>query len=82
MLGDNMSAVFDTSVPSSVLKKKQNTIAYHQVREAVAAKVMRFAYVKSKESVSDILTKPLSNESFHHLVKNWLLPGPVPEITK
>ena len=44
---------------SSVLKKEHNAIAYHQVREAIAAKVMRFAYIKSEENVSDILTKPL-----------------------
>jgi GTP cyclohydrolase II len=57
MLGDNMSVVLNTSVPSSVLKKKHNAIAYHRVREAIAAKVMRFAYVKSEENVSDILTR-------------------------
>jgi hypothetical protein len=80
MLGDNMSVVLNTSVPSSVLKKKHNAIAYHRVWEAIAAKVMRFAYVKSEENVSDILTKPLSIERFHHLVKNWLFR--VPEIRK
>jgi hypothetical protein len=64
MLGNNMSVVLNTSVPSSVLKKKHNAIAYHRVRKAIAAKVMRFAYVKSEENVSDILTKPLSNEHF------------------
>jgi hypothetical protein len=80
MLGDNMSVVLNTSVPSSVLKKKHNAIAYHCVREAIAAKVMRFAYVKSDENVSDILTKPLSNEKFHYLVKNRLFC--VPEIKK
>jgi hypothetical protein len=80
MLGDNMSVVLNTSVPSSVLKKKHNAIAYHRVREAIAAKAMRFAYVKSHENVSDILTKPLSNEKFHYLVKNWFFY--VPEIKK
>jgi hypothetical protein len=59
MLGDNMSVVENTSVLSSFLKKKHNTIAYHQVEEAIAAKVMRFAYVRSEENVSDVLTKPL-----------------------
>jgi hypothetical protein len=29
MLGDNMSVVLNSSVPSSVLKKKHNAIAYH-----------------------------------------------------
>jgi hypothetical protein len=62
MLGDNMSVVLNTSVPSSVLKKKKNAIAYHRVREAIAAKVMRLACIKSEENVSDILTKTLGNE--------------------
>jgi hypothetical protein len=72
MLGDNMSAVLKPSVLSIVLKKKHNAIAYHHVREAIAAKVLRFLYVRIEENVSDILTKPLCNEKFHFLVKKWL----------
>jgi hypothetical protein len=55
MSGDNMLLILNTSAPSSVLKKMHNTIAYHRVREAIAAKVMRYAYVKTDENVSDIL---------------------------
>jgi hypothetical protein len=80
MLRDNMSVVLNTSVPSSVLKKKNHAIAYHRVCKAIAAKVMRFAYIKSEENASDILTNPLSNERFHHLIKKWLFR--VPEIQK
>jgi hypothetical protein len=43
MLGDIMSVALNTTVPSSVLKKKHNAIAYHRVREAIAASIMRFA---------------------------------------
>jgi hypothetical protein len=50
MLGDNMTVELNTSVPSSVLKKKHNAMAYHQVPKATAANVMRFAYVKNKEN--------------------------------
>jgi hypothetical protein len=42
MLDDDMTEVLNTSVPSSVLKKKHNAMTYHGLREAVAAKVMRF----------------------------------------
>jgi hypothetical protein len=69
MLGDNMSVVLNTTVPSSVLKKNHNAIAYHRVREAIAARIMRFAYIKSEEKFSDVLTKPLSKEKFHYLMK-------------
>jgi hypothetical protein len=64
ILDDNMSGILNTTVPSSVLKKEHNTIAYHPVRETIEARIMRFAYIKSEENVSDILTKPLRNENF------------------
>ena len=48
MLGGNISVALNTSVPSSVLKIKHNAIAYHRVRDAIAAKVIRFANVRSE----------------------------------
>ena len=36
-LGDSMSVVLNTSVPSSVLKKKHNAIAYQCVHRVIAA---------------------------------------------
>jgi hypothetical protein len=42
MLGDNMSVVLSTTIPSSVLKKKHNAITYDRVKETIAAKIMRF----------------------------------------
>jgi hypothetical protein len=76
MLGDNISVVLSTTVPSSVSKKKHNAIAYHRVREAIAARMISFAYIKSEENVSDVLTKLLSNEKFHYLMKTWLFRVP------
>jgi hypothetical protein len=40
------------------LKKKHNAITYQRVREAIAVRIMRFAYIKSEENVSDVLKKP------------------------
>jgi hypothetical protein len=76
MLGDNMSVVLNTTVPSSISKKKHNAVAYHCVREAIAARKMRFAYIKSEENVSDVLTESLRNEKFHYLMKRWLFSMP------
>jgi hypothetical protein len=76
MLGDNMSVVLNTTVPSSILKKKHNAIAYQRVREAIEVRIMRFAHIKSEENVSDVLTKPLSNEKFHYSMKRWLFRVP------
>ena len=76
MLGDNMSVVLNTTVPSSVLKKKHLGIGYHRVREAIAAKVLRFAHIRSEENLADILTKPLPNPAFHSLIKPILFRVP------
>jgi hypothetical protein len=43
ILGDNMSVFVNNIVPSSVLKKKHNAIAYHRVREAIVARIMKFS---------------------------------------
>jgi hypothetical protein len=57
VLCDNMSVVYNTTAPESVLKKKSNTIAYHFVRENVALKVIKIAYEPSESNLADILTK-------------------------
>ena len=72
MLGDNQSVVLNTTVPSSVLKKKHNAIAYHRVREAIAAKVIKFVHINSEDNFADILTKPLAPQKFYGLVKGLL----------
>ena len=77
MLGDNMSVVLNTTVPSSVLKKKHLGTSYHRVREAIAAKILRFAHVRSEENLADILTKPLANPIFHYLVRPILFRVPM-----
>jgi hypothetical protein len=42
ILANNMSVDLNTTVSSSVLKKKHNAIAYHRVREAIAKRRMKF----------------------------------------
>jgi hypothetical protein len=56
---DNNSVVINSSSPASTLKKKSNSIAYHCVREAVAADEQRIVYENTKTNLADILTKPL-----------------------
>ena len=76
MYGDNNSVVLNTTVPSSVLKKKHNAIAYHRVREAIAAGIITFTHVRSEENYADVLSKPLSHEKFHNLVRPFLFRKP------
>ena len=77
MLGDNMSVVISTTIPSSVLKKKHLACGYHRVREAIAAGILRFAHIPSAENAADILTKPTAKHIFYPLVKKMLFRVPV-----
>ena len=61
ILGDNKSVLVNSSVPTSVLKKKSNSIAFHFVREGSASDEWRVAYVNTHDKVADILTKPMTN---------------------
>ena len=53
---DNDSVYKNISLPESTLKKKYHLIAYHLVREAVAAGVARITWEDSKSNFADCLT--------------------------
>ena len=69
---DNSSVVNNSAHPESALKKKHNTIAYHRVREAVAAGTIRIAYEPSGTNLADILTKFLPGPKLKELCKRIL----------
>ena len=71
--GDNKSVLVNSSVPTSTLKKKSCSIAYHFVREGVASDEWRIAYIPTDLNVADMLTKPLpSGEKRSKFVKMLL----------
>jgi len=61
---DNDSVVKKVTNPASTLHKKHNAIAYHKVRESVAAETQLIAYKPGKYNMSDLLTKLLSGPLF------------------
>ncbi len=69
---DNNSVVTNSSKPQSVLKKKHNSIAYHRVREAVAANTIRIAKEDSSTNIADMLTKPLNGPKLKDLCSRVL----------
>ena len=72
LLGDNMSVVLNTTIPSSPIKKKHLSCAYHRIREAIAAGIIDYAHISSKENIADIFTKPLPTVTFQYLVAKYL----------
>lgn len=59
MFGDNMAVINSASIPENTLKKRHIALSYHRVREAIAAKVLKFYHISGKENPADILTKIL-----------------------
>ena len=74
LFGDNKSVVTNVSTPSSMLKKKHNAIAYHRVREAVAARVIDVVHCSTKVNLADILTKALGPSALYNLVDGATVP--------
>jgi len=57
MFGDNQSVIISATIPHSRLNKRHNALSYHRVREAVAAKILRFFHVSGQDNPADILSK-------------------------
>ena len=72
VFGDNKSVITNATVPTSTLKNKHNSIAYHRVREAVAAGVLQIAKVHTSENLADLLTKPLTGAQLKPLIQKIL----------
>jgi hypothetical protein len=76
LVGDNMSVVLNTTIPSSSLKKKHLACSYHRVREAIAGGFVNYGHIPSISNLADIGTKPLSAPVFHRLVDPYLFRYP------
>ena len=61
LFGDNQSVITSSTLPHSTLSKRWNTLFYHHVCEAIAARILRFHFIDSKQNPSDIMTKPLEH---------------------
>jgi hypothetical protein len=72
VFGDNKSVITNATIPTSTLKKKHNSIAYHRVREAVAAGVLQITKVHTSENLADLLTKPLGGSLLKSLIQKIL----------
>jgi hypothetical protein len=69
MLCDNYSVVINTQLPTSSLKKKHNSVAYHKCREAVAAGIVRVGHIDGKMNIADVLTKPKSPAEHYDILR-------------
>jgi hypothetical protein len=77
LLGDNMSVVLNTTIPSSALKKKHLACSYHRIREAIAGRFVVFGQIPSEYNLADIGTKPLGSLPFHRLIGPYMFRLPM-----
>ena len=61
MFCDNKLVATNSSIPTSVLKKRHNAICYHIVREAQAAGTIRVGWIEDKYNLADLFTKTTIN---------------------
>ena len=57
MFGDSRSVVSSAALPHSTLTKRHNILAFHRVREAIAAKIIDFHWIQSECNISEMLSK-------------------------
>ena len=62
----------NSSKVESTLDKKHNSVAYHYVRNTVAASIITVAWIKSTDNLADALTKRLQEVNRNHLFGNWM----------
>jgi hypothetical protein len=72
MFGDNKSVVDSSTVPHSKLHKRHMALAFHRVREAIAAKIIAFYHIGGDENVADILSKHWAYSNIWHLLQPLL----------
>ena len=57
VFGDNETVINSSSVPQSRLHKRHNALAYHKVRDAIAADIVRFYWIEGNTNPADVLSK-------------------------
>ena len=83
MFGDNRSVFTSATLPHSTLSKRHNILAFHRVREAIAAKIIDFHCIKSEYNLSDMISKHWEHKKISPMIQKLLiLCGPITLIPK
>ena len=69
---DNEGALQLANNPVHHDKTKHINIKHHFIRETVAAKQILVLRVVTKDNVSDLLTKPVTNTVYDYLIERFL----------
>ena len=75
LFGDNRSVLTSATLPHSTLTKRHNIVAFHRVREAIAATLMAFYWIKSAYNLSDMLSKHWDHPTVYPMILKLLISG-------
>ena len=73
LFGDSRSVVTSATLPYSPLTKCHNILAFHRVREAIAAKLMDFYWITSAYNLSDMLFKHWDHPTVYPMILKLLI---------
>ena len=73
LFGDNRSVVTSATQPHPTLTKRHNILAFHRVREAIAAKLMAFYWIQSAYNLSDMLSKHWDHPTVYPMILKLLI---------
>ena len=69
VLCDNKAVYKSTSYADLTLKKKHNSLAYHKIRESIAASILVVHKEDTGSNLADILTKSLPADKRIYLIE-------------
>ena len=73
LFGDNRSVVTSATLRHSTLTKRHKILAFHRVREAIAAKLMPFYWIQSAYNLSDMLSKHWDHPTVYPMILKLLI---------
>ena len=82
---ENMSVVNHSSIPTSALNKRNNSIYYHRVREEQATGILRVEWIPGEFNLEDLFTNTtMPGNTRHNLVESIFsnIASPIGDIEK
>ena len=73
LFGDTTSEITSATLPHSTLTIDHNILAFHRVKEAIAAKIMAFYQIYSTYNLSDMLSKHWDHPSVYTMILKLLI---------
>ena len=73
LFGEIRSVATSVTLPHSTLTKRHNILAFHRVREAIAAKLMAFYWIQSAYNLSAMLSKHWDHPTVYPMILKLLI---------